>query len=84
VTNGQLGEWNASGLPDGEYTLRIAVYAKHNTEYRVRVHVQNSAPIEPTATATEVAPLPTAVPPTDTPTPEPAEATPTETPTQTP
>ncbi|MFN8597212.1 MAG: transglycosylase domain-containing protein [Anaerolineae bacterium] len=85
VTNGQLGEWNASGLPDGEYTLRITVYAKRTADYRVRVRVQNSAPIQPTATATEVAPLPTAPPPTATDTPPPtATLEPTLTPTDTP
>ena len=74
VTNGQLGEWNVGGLSDGDYTLRITVYGSRRTDYTVRVHVQNSAPIVPTAIPTEVPPLPTAIP-TDVPT-----ATPTETP----
>ncbi|MBI5565674.1 MAG: transglycosylase domain-containing protein [Chloroflexi bacterium] len=90
VTNGQLGEWNVGGLNDGEYTLRITVYADRRTDYTVRVRVQNSAPIVPTAIPTEVPPLPT-VPPTETPlptaTPEPSatpEPTITPTPTATP
>lgn len=90
VTNGQLGEWNVGGLPDGEYTLRITVYAARRTDYTVRVRVQNSAPIVPTAVPTEVPPLPTLAP-TDTPvptaTPEPTatlEPTLTPTPTETP
>ena len=41
MTNGQLGEWNVGGLPDGEYTLRITVYADRRTDYTVRVRVQN-------------------------------------------
>jgi penicillin-binding protein 1C len=78
VTNGQLGEWNTGGLGDGEYTLRITVYGDRRTDYTVRVRVQNSAPIVPTAIPTEVPPLPTAVStekplpivaPTDTPVP---------------
>jgi hypothetical protein len=84
VTNGQLGEWHTGDLGDGEYTLRITVYGQQKLEYRVRVRVQNSAPIEPTVTPTEVAPLPTAPP--DTPTPAPTDtATPasTEAPTPT-
>jgi hypothetical protein len=68
VTNGQLGEWNTGGLTDGEYTLRITVYGSRRTDYTVRVRVQNSAPIVPTAIPTEVPPLPTAIP-TDTPIP---------------
>jgi membrane carboxypeptidase/penicillin-binding protein PbpC len=62
VTNGQLGEWNTGGLTDGEYTLRITVYAGRRTDYTVRVRVQNSAPIVSTAVPTEVPPLPTAIP----------------------
>ncbi len=74
VIDGQLGEWNVGGLSDGDYTLRITVYGSRRTDYTVRVHVQNSAPIVPTAIPTEVPPLPTAIPtetpiPTDTPTP---------------
>ncbi len=83
VTNGQLGEWNTLDREDGDYTLAIVAYGKGGgrTEYKVRVHVQNHAPM----TATPL-PLPTQTPlplPTETPLPLPTE-TPLPLPTETP
>jgi 1A family penicillin-binding protein len=84
VTDGQLGEWNTLDLADGEYTLAVVAYARGGgrTDYKVRVRVQNSAPIgTPTPLVTETPlPLPTETPlPTQTPFP-----TETPLPTQTP
>jgi membrane peptidoglycan carboxypeptidase len=78
VTNGQLGEWNTGDVDDGEYLVRVVAYAKGGgrTEYKVRVRVQNNAPIEtPTPVITETPfPLPTETPwPTETPLPLPTE-----------
>jgi penicillin-binding protein 1C len=81
VTNGQLGEWNTGDVDDGEYTLQVVAYAKGGgrTEYKVRVRVQNNAPIDtptPEATPTLIPPptetlFPTEIPlPTETPLPE--------------
>jgi len=80
VTNGQLGEWNTSSLEDGEYTLLVTAYGQGGgrTEYKVRVRVQNNAPIDtPTLEVVPTlillpteTPFPTAVPlPTETPLP---------------
>jgi membrane carboxypeptidase/penicillin-binding protein PbpC len=92
VTNGQLGEWNTLDLEDGEYTLAVVAYGPGGgrTDYKVRVSVQNSAPIAtppPLITETPLplpteTPLPTQTPlPTETPLPLPTE---TPLPTQTP
>ena len=87
VTNGQLGEWNTNGLEDGDYTLAAVVYEQGGgrTEYKVRVRVQNSAPLgTPTPQMTETSlPLPTETPfPTETALPLPTETPwPTNTPT---
>jgi len=92
VTDGQLGEWNTLDREDGEYTLAIVAYGQGGgrTEYKVRVRVQNNAPIDtPTPVITETPlPLPTETPfptetpwPTETPLPE---NTPTPAPTDTP
>lgn len=73
VDNGQLGEWEAGGLPDGEYTLRVTAYgSRGRVEALARVRVQNSAPIVPTPLPTEIPPLPTSLP---TNTPEPTATT---------
>ncbi len=93
VNNGLLTTWDTSGLEEGEYTVRLMVYAHSGgaTEARVRVRVSHGVtptptdtpgPTEtPTPTLTET-PLivPTLPPSTDTPTPEPAQTlAPTET-----
>jgi hypothetical protein len=83
VTDGQLGEWNTLDVEDGDYTLALVAYGQGGgrTEYKVRVRVQNNAPMTPTPL-----PLPTETPlplPTETPLPLPTE-TPLPLPTETP
>jgi membrane peptidoglycan carboxypeptidase len=71
VRDGQLAEWDVTGLPPGTYTLRISAFNKGQHRFEARVIVNVAAP---TATPT---PTPTA---TATATEEPTE---TETPTAT-
>jgi 1A family penicillin-binding protein len=77
VTDGQLGEWNTSGLDDGEYTIVVIARGKNGerVEAHAHVRVQNGAP-QPTDTPV---PLPTDTPvplPTDTSVPLPTETPP--------
>jgi penicillin-binding protein 1C len=95
VVDGQLAAWDATGLEDGEYILRIVVHAQSggSTEARVRVFVNRgvvptdiptpgpSATPTPEPTETPIV-LPTLPPSTETPTPE-TSATSSPTPTAT-
>ncbi len=64
VQNGQLGVWQASGLPPGTYSLRLRVvkidgnYAEY---YAHNISVNQTAQ-EPTATPTSSEPTPTPIP----------------------
>jgi hypothetical protein len=79
VQNGQLGVWQASGLPPGTYSLRLRVvkldgnYAEY---YTTNISVnQGAASQEPTPTPTSGEPTPTPIPTaTFTPAPQPTVA----------
>ena len=80
VMNGQLGVWQASGLPAGTYSLRLRVvkvdgnYAEYFTP-NVSVNQGAAAPTEPTPTPTSSEPTPTPIPTaTFTPAPQPTVA----------
>jgi hypothetical protein len=77
VVNGQLGQWDTTGLQNGPHTLRLLVRDNRGAQFeaRVRVFVENNAAtptLEPTATWTPEIVLPTPIPPqpTNTPVPE--------------
>jgi hypothetical protein len=79
VVNGQLGVWQASGLPPGTYSLRLRVvkvdgnYAEY---YTTNINVnQGAASQEPTPTPTSSEATPTPIPTaTFTPAPQPTVA----------
>jgi hypothetical protein len=73
VSNGQLGVWDSASVPDGTYSIRLRVVDATGNYCDAAIsdlHVQNSAPIQPTETPTAVeteappeqAVVPTAVP----------------------
>jgi hypothetical protein len=79
VTNGQLGVWQAGGLPPGKYSLRLRVvkndgnYAEY---YTTNISVnQSGAAQEPSPSPTSSEPTPTPIPTaTFTPAPQPTVA----------
>jgi hypothetical protein len=79
VQNGQLGVWQASGLPPGTYSLRLRVVkldGNYAEEFAYNISVnQGAATEEPTPTETAGTPTPTAIPTaTFTPAPQPTVA----------
>lgn len=80
IVNGQLGVWQASGLPAGTYSLRLRVvkvdgnYAEYFTP-NISVNQGAAASTEPTPTPTSSEPTPTPIPTaTFTPAPQPTVA----------
>jgi hypothetical protein len=80
VVNGQLGVWQAGGLPPGVYSLRLRVvkndgnYAEYFAK-NLSVNPSSSAAAAPTATPTPGEPTPTPIPTaTFTPAPQPTPA----------
>jgi hypothetical protein len=80
VQNGQLGVWQAGGLPPGTYSLRLRVVkmdGNYAEEYVTGISVNQgpATPEEPTPTATSSEPTPTPIPTaTFTPAPQPTVA----------
>ncbi|MCB0189386.1 MAG: hypothetical protein KDE31_34180 [Caldilineaceae bacterium] len=77
VQNGQLGVWQASGLPAGTYSLRLRVVKVDGNyaEYFAANISVNQGPQEPTPTPTSSEPTPTPIPTaTFTPAPQPTVA----------
>jgi membrane peptidoglycan carboxypeptidase len=68
VVNGQLGQWDTTGLQNGPHTLRLLVRDQRGGQFeaRVRVFVENRPPeeptLEPTPTWTPEVIVPTEVP----------------------
>jgi hypothetical protein len=80
VVNGQLGVWQAGGLPAGTYSLRLRVvkvdgnYAEYYTQ-NISVNQGAAATTEPSPSPTSSEPTPTAIPTaTFTPAPQPTVA----------
>ncbi len=90
VDDGVLGTWDTTQIPDGQYTLALAVWGVDDANnpyvyFATNITVNNAQPV---ATPTPVEEEPTAVPPTPTlgptPTPEAVEQPPTAPPRATP
>ncbi|MFN8492713.1 MAG: hypothetical protein U0350_34240 [Caldilineaceae bacterium] len=64
VVNGQLGTWQASGLPPGSYSLRLRVVKTDGNyaEYFAQNLSINQQPASPTPTATSSTPTETPIP----------------------
>jgi hypothetical protein len=69
VVNGQLGQWDTTGLQNGPHTLRLLVRDQRGGQFeaRVRVFVENRPPEEPTLEPTPTW-TPEVIVPTETPT----------------
>jgi 1A family penicillin-binding protein len=83
VRDGLLGRWDARGLAEGEYTLRLVVMDRQGARYEARALVRIVGQAQPTATPTMTpSPTPGTLTPTASPSPT-VTATPTLAPTAT-